>query len=366
MHRTLAFLALVVILFAACSAPPPTPTAKPPAASPAPTEVGYPAPPGVTVVAEGLLQPRGMTFGPDGSLYIAEAGIAPPPDKNAVNTGRITKIAPDGTRSVVLDQIATTGTEFNGALGASALAVISDTLYLSAAGPDGGRGDAKSGVYRINKDGTTQLLADLGQFNDDHKPANIDIDYDRANPYGMVALNGKLYISDGNIQVINEVDPLAPQGSNVRRVADMSRGHPVLTGIVAGSDGNLYVTEFTHGPYTEAFSEGVAQVYRVTLDGQVTPIASGLTMAMGLAQAPDGTFYATEFVSGLDKVGNFTGPGRLVKLKAGDSQVMEVVSNLAYPSGVVWGPDGFVYFGNYGVTIPWNGPQRGAVYKIKP
>ena len=58
--------------------------------------------------------------------------------------------------------------------------------------------------------------------------------------------------------------------------------------------------------------------------------------------------------------------GSIVKLRAGDSEVTLVVSNLAYPTGVEWGPDGFLYFANYGVTIPWNGTQRGAVYKIKP
>lgn len=360
------FVVMLLFIVSACAAPTPPPTPSPTPAPPAPTEINLPAPAGVIVVAENLLQPRGLTFGPDGSLYIAEAGIAPPPGQNVANSGRITKIAPDGTRTVILDQIANTGSEFNGALGPNATAFISDTLYLATSAPDGGRGNAKSGVYRVNADGSTELIADLGEFNDAHKPRYIDVDYDRANPYDMVALNGKLYMTDGNIQVINEVDPFAPIGENTRRVADMSRGHPVLTGIVAGKDGNLYVTEFTHGPYSEAFSENVAKIYRVTVEGEVTPIADGITMALGLAQAPDGTFYATQFASDLDPKGNFTAPGSLVKLRAGDSNVTTVVPNLVYPTGVEWGPDGYLYFANYGITIPWNGQQRGAVYKMKP
>lgn len=343
-----------------------SPTVAAPTPTPAPTELVVPVPVSATLVADNLLQPRSLTFGPDGSLYIAEAGIAPPPDQNAGNTGRLTKIAPDGKRTVLVDKIANTGSEFNGALGPEGTAIISDTLYLANAGPDGGRGDAKSGIYRVKSDGTTELVSDLGAFNDAHKPAHIDQDYDRANPYSVVALNGKLYIADGNIQVINQVDPLAPVASNTRRVADMSRGHPVLTGMVAGTDGNLYVTEFTHGPYTNAFSEGVAKIYRVTVDGQVTPIADGITMALGLAQAPDGTFYASEFTDSLDAQGNFTSPGAIVKLRAGDSNASLVLSQLAYPTGLVWGPDGYLYFCNYGITLPWNAQQRGAVYKIKP
>jgi sugar lactone lactonase YvrE len=342
------------------------PTRAPTAAPPAPTEVVLPAPAGATPVADNLLQPRGLTFGPDGALYIAEAGIAPPPGQDAANTGRLTRIAPDGTRTVLLDQIATTGSEFNGALGASATVIISDTIYLATAGPDGGRGNAKSGIYKVNADSTTELIADLGEFNDANKPENIDSDYDRANPYDIAAIDGKIYIADGNVQVINEVDPLAPLGQNVRRVADMSRGHPVLTGLVAGADGHLYVTQFTHGPYTEAFSKGVAQIFRVTVDGEVTPIASGLTMALGLAQSPDGTFYASQFSSNLNTRGEFTEPGSIVQLREGDSNAATLVPNLAYPTGLEWGPDGYLYFSVYGITIPWNGPQRGAVYKIQP
>jgi hypothetical protein len=362
--------AIVVLLFAltACAVPTPVPAPAPTttAAPPEPTELALPAPSSAILVADNLLQPRGLDFGPDGSLYIAEAGIAPPPGQNAANTGRLTKIAPDGTRTVILDQIATTGSEFNGALGASATAIVSDTLFLAAAAPDGGRGEVKTGIYRIGPDGDTELISDLGAFNDANKPQYIDIDYDRGNPYDMVALNGKLYISSGNIQVINEVDPAAPIGSNTRRVADMSRGHPVLTGLVAGKDGNLYVTQFTHGPYSEAFSKNVAQIFRVTVDGQVTPIADGITMALGLAQGPDGTFYASQFASNLDIHGNFTEPGSIVKLREGDTNTTTVVPNLAYPTGLEWGPDGHLYFANYGITIPWNGEQKGAVYKIKP
>ncbi len=42
----------------------------------------------------------------------------------------------------------------------------------------------------------------------------------------------------------------------------------------------------------------------------------------------------------------------------GDSTATTVIPELAYPSGVEAGPDGYLYFANYGVTIPWNGTQR--------
>ncbi len=366
MSRWFTILGFVLVL-SACAAPVAMPTPAPTAApTPSPTEIALPAPEGATLVADNLLQPRMLDFGPDGSLYIAEAGIAPPPGQDAANTGRLTKIAPDGTRTVVLDEIANTGSEFNGALGASATAIVSDTLYMALAAPDGGRGQVKTGIYRVGHDGETELISDLGEFNDAHKPQYIDIDYDRANPYDIAVLNGKIYIADGNIQVINEVDPMAPIGSNTRRVADMSRGHPVLTGMEAGADGNLYVTQFTHAPYTEAFTKNVAKIWRVTIDGKVTEVADGITMALGLAQGSDGAFYASQFASSLDVNGNFTEPGSIVMLSEGYTNTVTVVPNLAYPTGLEWGPDGYLYFAVYGITIPWNGPQLGAVYKIKP
>ena len=42
-------------------------------AAPAQAAVPYPKPP-PTVIADGLDNPRGLTFAPDGTLYVAEAG----------------------------------------------------------------------------------------------------------------------------------------------------------------------------------------------------------------------------------------------------------------------------------------------------
>ena len=83
----------------------------------------------ISVLAEGLHDPRGMAFGPEGDLYVAEAGTTPgiytpppgPPidpatqtrDRCYINwplgptnggyTGRISRIHPDGTVTTVAD-----------------------------------------------------------------------------------------------------------------------------------------------------------------------------------------------------------------------------------------------------------------------
>ena len=84
-----------------------------------------------------------------------------------------------------------------------------------------------------------------------------------------------------------------------------------LTGILAGSDGALYITNFMQAPYP---AEG-AKIFRLTTDGQVTPVATGLSLATGLVVGPDGTFYVSEFAKPPSVMPpSVAPPGRLVRL----------------------------------------------------
>src|SRR5439155_23724125 len=96
-------------------------TARPAApvqAQPGPGGGPPPLPANTTVVARGLINPRGFTWGPDGSLYVAEAGTPPPgfnptaggpepsggPPVTNMN-GRISRIGRDGTRTTIVDRL---------------------------------------------------------------------------------------------------------------------------------------------------------------------------------------------------------------------------------------------------------------------
>src|SRR5688500_16517744 len=86
--------------------------------------------PSVTKYATGLTNPRGLTFGPDGKLYVAEAGVGGtltatgepgcPIDFNVFSpytagySGRVIRVRANGQKEVVADNLPST-TEASGA-----------------------------------------------------------------------------------------------------------------------------------------------------------------------------------------------------------------------------------------------------------
>src|SRR5690242_18228280 len=96
-----------------------------------------------TVVASGLANPRGIAVAPDGTLYVAEAGLsgseafsppAPYPGSTRGTSGRVTRVGPDGTQTAVatgLPSLALGGDGSFFVFGPHGLVLSGGTLWLA-------------------------------------------------------------------------------------------------------------------------------------------------------------------------------------------------------------------------------------------
>jgi hypothetical protein len=138
----------------------------------------------------------------------------------------------------------------------------------------------------------------------------------------------------------NQVLRLGLDGS-VSRVADLSAGHPIPTGIAPAPGGGAYVGFFTNIPY----QEGAADVVEIRPDGTVAEVWTGLTLVTALAVGPGDDLFALEMATGIDPDrpdSIVPGTGRVVRLGE-QGRIEEVVTGLALPVAMAFGPDGALY-----------------------
>jgi hypothetical protein len=283
----------------------------------------------VTVVAAGLTNPRGFVFTPDGNLVVALAGREGP------HAGVVRIEA--GCPVLVAGGLPAYRIVFGAITGIADVAYLDGELYALLSGGDTDRGDTPNGLYRLDGAGGAELVADISAFIREHPVAEKPRDYDTdGQPYAMLAMGDAFWVTEGNS---NQLLRVGLDGT-VARVADLSQGHPIPTGIAPAPDGGAYVAFFTSTPY----AEGSARVVKVAADGAVTDVWTGLTLVTALTLGPDGTLYALEMATGHgnDPGAIASGTGRVVRMTGADTAA-PVVTGLALPVAMDLGPDGALY-----------------------
>jgi hypothetical protein len=334
-----------------------------------------------TIYASGLESPRGLKFGPDGELYVAEAGTGgtvstvnvcpktqvPPPIGSYLggNTGRISKLDKSGNRTTVASGFPSTLAAEGDLQGVADIAFLNGTLYAVTAGGGCSHGNVSSPniIARVDtKSGSWKAIANLSQFVQSHPAAYPDVaDFEPDGVfYSLIAYDNRLYTLEPNHGQLFSTSA----SGDLREEVDISmqQGHIVPTS-VAAKDGKFYIGNLGLFPITPesskimSFNIGACpwpflfgfgcgdEPQKLRLSGS----RYGFTTVVAVDFGPDGLLYALE----LNDAAGFPMPpfgvGKVVRLnRAG--VIEDVATGLSVPTGMTFGPDGYLYVSNLGAA----------------
>ena len=329
-----------------------------------------------TVIATGLNNPRGIDIGPDGSLFVAEAGVggsgpcADGPEgmrcygasgaiaRVDLQDGTLTRVtadmpslaSPDGSFATGVHDVSFLGLG-NGHFTTGFGGNPSDRADFGPAGGDFAR------VGRISaKKGKWSLLEDMGEYETANNPAGDEVD---TNPYGVLSLPGRQVVADAGANALNqittngEISTLAifpdrlvdappflelPPGTQIPMDA-------VPTSVALGPDGNYYVGQLTGFP----FPVGGANIYRVPAQGgMAVAVEGGFTAVIDVTFGPDGSMYVLEIAKNglLAAFGDGDWTGALIRIYPDGTRTELASGTLFAPGGVTVNDDGTIYVTN--------------------
>ncbi len=336
------------------------------------THTSYPVK--VSIYATGLNSPRGLKFGPDGYLYVAEGGSGGTLSTTAMQCtqvpnvgpytgsrtgGRISRIDRHGHRTTVTDKFPSSQTNpAQGSLvsGVADVAFLGHTLYAITAGAGCSHGLAGTfnGVARIGHHGSIHWIANLSAYQKHHpvqNPEEDDFEPD-GTWFSMVALHGNLFAVEPNH---GELVKITPYGK-VRRIVDISatQGHIVPTALAY--HGHFFIGNLNTFPIVA----GSSRVLKLTSNRQLWPVVGHLTTVLGVTFDRWGRMYVLENTTGKDNQFPTPGTGDVVRIDPSGAR-KTIISGLVLPTAMTFGPDCALYVSNGGFGLP---PGMGQVLRF--
>jgi hypothetical protein len=222
----------------------------------------------------------GSTIGPDGALYVTD-GSSGKVLRIDRRSGRITTYA-EGLpiKAFATDIGGPVDVVFVGRTAYVLVTLVSGVVSGETGDEPFGDPDDINGIYRIERDGSFTVIADIGSWSADNPP-ETDIFIDTGVQYAMERYHGGFLVTDGHH---NRVLRVGRNGS-INEIATF--GNVVPTGLEVTKH-RVFITQL--GPIPHEPEDG--KVLALRRRSEPIEIASGASMLIDVERGPHGKLYA--------------------------------------------------------------------------